>query len=158
MLYRDHPLVGQVWSPATGQFVTTDQVVAAMEGADFVLLGEKHDNSNHHGIQARLLRRLTESGRSPAVAFEMITQARQAELDDYLAASPGDAEGLGAALGWAESGWPDWAIYRPVAEAALAARAPLLAAGSERPVTRGVARGGLGSLGRGRVGNSSESK
>ncbi|MBM3519051.1 MAG: ChaN family lipoprotein, partial [Alphaproteobacteria bacterium] len=35
---------------------------------------------------------------------------------------------LGAALGWAERGWPDWALYRPVADAALAARLPLVAA------------------------------
>ncbi len=151
MLYRDHPLAGRIWRPATGRFVTADEVVAAMETADFVLLGEKHDNPDHHAIQAWLLRRMTGSGRKPAVAFEMITQARQAVLDDYLAGASGDSEGLGAAIDWAESGWPDWAMYQPVAEAALTAGAPLLAAGTERSVTRGVARGGPASLGRARV-------
>jgi uncharacterized iron-regulated protein len=61
------------------------------------------------------------------VVFEMITEDRQAALDAWLSEHPADAAGLGAALGWEESGWPEWSGYQPIAEAALGAALPLRA-------------------------------
>ena len=146
-LYGDHPLAGKIWSPADNRFVTAIDNAKALREADFVLIGEKHDNPDHYLIQAWLLRKMIHSGRQPAVAFEMLKLHTQEKLDDYLAEHPGDAEGLGAAVGWSESGWPDWAIYQPIAEAALASGAPILAAGPERETTRVVARNGIEAMG-----------
>jgi uncharacterized iron-regulated protein len=148
---RGNWLAGRIWQPGEKRYATARDVVAALGKADFVLLGEKHDNPDHHRVQAWLLRQMIESGRRPAVAFEMLTESQQAALDAHLAASPGDAAGLGEALGWKESGWPDWAMYQPIAEAALSASAPLLAAGPDREATRAVARGGMDALGAERV-------
>ena len=148
---RDHGLAGYIWSPESKRFVDPDDVVEALGKADFALIGEKHDNPDHHRVQAWLLRQMIESGRRPAVAFEMLTQSQQALLDAHLAANPGDAPGLGEALGWKESGWPDWTMYQPIAEAALSAGAPLLAAGPDRRTTRAVARGGMDAMGAERV-------
>ncbi len=150
-VHRGNWLAGRIWQPGEQRYATARDVVDALGKADFVLLGEKHDNPDHHRIQAWLLRQTIESGRRPAVAFEMMRQSQQAALDAHLAASPGDAAGLGAALGWEKSGWPDWAMYQPVAEAALSASAPLLAAGPDREATRAVARGGMDALGPERV-------
>lgn len=140
-LERDHPLVGKVWLPATGRFVPVDDLVAQARAADAVLLGETHDNPDHHALQAWMLSRLTEGGRRPLVAFEMIDAGQADALRRHLDAHPGDAAGLGPALSWEKSAWPDWALYRPIAAAALAAGAPLAAANLTREQVRAVAKG-----------------
>ena len=75
-----------------------------------MILGEVHDNPEHHRRQAELITRLAPS----AVAFEMLTpeQAAVANGTDRRDAT------LAEALGWAESGWPAWSLYEPVFQAA----------------------------------------
>jgi uncharacterized iron-regulated protein len=125
---RGHPLAGRIWQPTAGEYVAPEAVVAALAEARFGLLGEKHDNADHHRIQAWLVGRMIARGRAPAVAFEMLASEQEPALAAYLAAHPKDAAGIGAAVGWAETGWPDWAIYQAIAQAALAGGAPILAA------------------------------
>ena len=133
---RDHPLVGRIWQPASGAFVAPETVEDAAAKADVVLLGEKHDNEDHHRLQARLIRAMIGAGRRPAVVFEMITEDRQGALDAWLSQQPADAAGLGDAVGWEESGWPAWSTYRPIAEAALTAALPLRAGSLPRPLAK----------------------
>ena len=148
---RDHSLAGRIWQPSQGRFVTPEAVAAALGQARFVLLGEKHDNADHHRIQAWLVGSMIAAGRRPAVAFEMFNSDQQAALDAYLAAHPRDAAGIGAALGWAGTGWPDWERYRPIAQAALDGGAALLAADLPRALRRKLAREGISALGAERV-------
>jgi uncharacterized iron-regulated protein len=143
---RDHPLAGRIWRPSEKRFVEAGEVVAALRQATFVLLGEKHDNVDHHRIQAWLIRKFAESGRRPAVAFEQFTTKQEKPLADYLAAHPRDAAGLGAALGWKESGWPDWSMFEPIVQAALEVGAPILAASLPRKTVRKIAHAGVASL------------
>lgn len=44
------PLAGRIWQPATGDFITPDQLLAQAMRADAVLLGETHDNPGHHAL------------------------------------------------------------------------------------------------------------
>lgn len=127
-LERDHPLVGKLWLPSESRFASVDEVVGRARAAQAILLGETHDNPDHHALQAWMLRRITADGARPLVAFEMITPDQDPALRRHLAEHPGDAAGLGAALAWEKSGWPDWALYRPIAAAALEAGSPLAAA------------------------------
>jgi uncharacterized iron-regulated protein len=120
--------------------------VERLATADFVLLGERHDNPDHHRLQAWIVDELLAHGRRFAVAFEMIDGDQAPKLASYLAASPGDAHGLGAALDWESSGWPPWALYEPIAAAALAHGAPILAANLPNSVARAMARQGLSAL------------
>ena len=86
---------------------------AAMQ-ASVVILGETHDNPAHHEMQAAWVSAL----QPKAVVFEMLT-AEQAAAD-----VPGlrmDQAALEAALGWADSGWPEFAMYYPVFAASDAA-------------------------------------
>ncbi|MDP6175397.1 MAG: ChaN family lipoprotein, partial [Rhodospirillales bacterium] len=65
-LDQGHPLAGRIWQVSPGRFVEPTQVEQAAEAADFVLAGEKHDNLDHHLLQARLLKSLIRAGRHPA--------------------------------------------------------------------------------------------
>lgn len=138
-----HPLVGRLWAPAEGRFVSPEEAVARLAAADFVLLGEQHDNPDQHRLQAWVVERLAARGRRPALAVEMLTTAQQAALDRHLAARPNDASGIGAAVGWAESGWPAWPDYAPIFAAALAADMPIRAANLPRETLRRVVAEGL---------------
>ena len=143
---RDHPLAGRIWRPSENGFVDRWTMLAALEKAPFVLIGEKHDNVDHHAIQAWLLARLVARGRRPAVAFEMLTRDQEGRLAAYLAAHPRQAAGLGKAVAWGKSGWPDWATYRPIAQAALDGGAPIVAAGLPRRTLRAIAKKGIAAL------------
>src|SRR5262245_51927313 len=125
-LGREHPLVGRVWDVRGARFVAPEAMVRALVASRFVLLGEKHDNPDNHQVQAAVLRALLASGRRPIVAFEMLTPDEAPALARYLAASPRDAAGLGPAVNWKASGWPDWAYYQPIAQAALDAGVPIV--------------------------------
>ncbi|HEY3099663.1 MAG TPA: ChaN family lipoprotein [Methylomirabilota bacterium] len=142
----DHPLTGRVWDVAQDRFVTLDALATAVSGARFVLLGERHDHPEHHQFQAWLLRRMVDAGRRPAVAFEMLDTTQAPALARHLAAAPRDAAGLGEAVGWRAAGWPAWRLYQPIAETALAAGLPIVAANLPTTAARAVAHGDLSAL------------
>ena len=124
----EHPLAGQIYRVADGTQVSEAALVADASAAEFVLIGERHDNPEHHRLQARLVAALEAQSEGPrAVAFEMIPAWRQLEIVEYLAAD-GDPAGLGEAIAWEASGWPTWTWYQPIAEAALASDAQIVAA------------------------------
>jgi len=108
-----------------------------------VLLGEKHDNPDHHRLQAEVLRGLIAAGRRPAVGFEMFSLDDAGAIADHLARAPSDAAGLGPAVNWQKSGWPDWAMYQPIAEAALAAKLAIVATNLPLATARQMSRDGL---------------
>ncbi len=133
-----HELVGRIWSPPEGRFLAFEELAERLQRADILLLGEKHDNPDHHRLQAWALETSAALGRKPAVAFEMVDASRGAVLRGYA----GDAAGLGPALDWDKSGWPAWATYQPIAEVALRAGAPMLPANLTAEQVRGLARSG----------------
>lgn len=145
-LARDAALTGQIRDPKTGARLTPAQLLDRLADADFVLLGERHDNPDHHRLQAWIIERLLDPGRRMAVAFEMIDRGQASRLARYLDASPEDAAGLGAALDWDRSGWPAWRHYQPIAAAAMTRRLPIVAANLPRSLARAVARDGITAL------------
>lgn len=144
---RAHPLVGRIWDVKAGSFIAEDTLVARLVASRFVLLGERHDNPDHHALQAKLLRAMVEAGRRPAVGFEMLATDDAPAVVRYLARSPKDAAGLGDAVNWARSGWPEWRLYQPIAQAALDANVPIVATNLSRAATEAVRRNGLPGLG-----------
>ena len=71
-LGRNHPLTGRIWDVSSDRFIDRKTLVERLARADFVLLGERHDNPDHHMLQAEVLRDLIAVGRRPAVGFEML--------------------------------------------------------------------------------------
>lgn len=143
-LHADHPLVGKIWNTRDRAFVDEAALLARARAASHVMLGEKHDNVDHHRLQALVLAGLV--GDRPAVVFEMIEIEQQPTLDGYLKHHP-DPSGIGVAVEWEKRGWPAWSTYQPIAEVALGAGLPLVAGNLPAAEARAVVKQGLASLG-----------
>lgn len=133
-LHRQHPLVGAVWDARNGRFVDEGSLRAAAAAARYLLLGEVHDNPDHHLLEEVLMRAASKVEPRPAAVFEMLDQDRQAAIDAALAAPDAGPDALARTVDWTHSGWPSFALYRPVFAAAFAARLPIVAAGLPRAV------------------------
>ena len=89
--------------------------VGPLPRADIFVLGEVHDNPLHHAEQARIVAELAPR----ALVFEMLSPA---QADAAMSVDRSDAAALADATGWADGGWPDFAIYAPIFAAAPDAR------------------------------------
>ena len=146
-----HPLTGKIWDVSAASFIDRTTFVSRLAQARFVLLGENHDNPDHHRLQAELLRQLIDAGRRPAVGFEMLDIDDAPAIAKHLATAPKDAAGLGEVVGWNRRGWPDWKFYQPIAQVALEAGLPIVAMNLRRATVETLRRDGVAGLDRGVV-------
>ncbi len=120
--FRDHPLVGKIWDTRQGAWITEQQLHGALLGYDYLLLGESHDNIDHHIVQARLLRSLAVVGAEPVVVMEMLPQeawSRQPRIWEDFHVLQARAKTYGP-------GWP-WELYAPILKAVVRHRLELVA-------------------------------
>ncbi len=143
-----HPLAGRIWAVRAGAFVTPEALLSRLADFPLVLLGEKHDNPDHHRLQARVVEELVARGRRPALAFEMLSADVAPDLAAALARPDPSADAVRRAVRWDTSGWPAFSLYEPVFAAGLRAGLPLVAADAPRATLHAVARGGLAVLSR----------
>lgn len=126
-LYSDHPLVGRIWSSAEAEFVELAELGNAIEGASYLLLGEKHDNPDHHALQLATLERFIDLRKISAVAFEMMDSDVQNRLNSIQQQGLTTLDDLKTYLDWDEEGW-DWNFYGPLIMMVYRAGIPLAAA------------------------------
>ncbi|WP_413776658.1 ChaN family lipoprotein [Pseudomonas sp. B21-054] len=119
------PVDGRIRDLHTGQALTSQALVERLAKAPRVVVGEQHDNRDHHALQLWLLQALAGQRAQGSLLLEMLTPSQQPRVDAVrrLPALPKDLPG---ALDWSP-GW-DWNLYGPVVEFALAQHYPLLAA------------------------------
>ncbi len=101
-----------LWSAGPGQASEISSAeLDRLPQAQVYLLGEVHDNPVHHENQARAVAALEPT----ALVFEMLTPEQAARVTPETRP---DADTLGEALEWDASGWPEFAMYFPIFEAA----------------------------------------
>lgn len=129
---REHAELGQIHDLRSGARLTPAQLVEQLATAPRLLVGERHDNPDHHALQLWLLRALAAQREQGSVLLEMLTPAQQGKVDALRAslASGQQVADLPAALAW-EKGW-EWALYGPIVRHLLAQPSPLLAANLDR--------------------------
>ncbi|MFW5740018.1 MAG: ChaN family lipoprotein [Myxococcota bacterium] len=141
-LLLDHALVGRVYSMERGQASSPQELIGAVGAARFALLGERHDHPDHHRRQALIVREALAGKSTPAVAFEMFDRTEQSTIDEHFASRPGDAFGLGGAVGWERKGWPAWSMYAEIVQAAVDQGARVVAANLSRSEVMSAAKSG----------------
>lgn len=144
--YRN-PLNGKVWDVAARRFVDPDVVLQRAAAARLVLLGEIHDNREHHRIQATILGDMLKRGRRPALVMEQYDTDQQGQIDAALRTGTADSK-LQQLSQMMRQSW-DWPMYAPVAGLGVRNALPLAAANLSRDVTRQVSRNGFAALGAG---------
>jgi uncharacterized iron-regulated protein len=132
LVLNEHPLAGSVWDVRAGAFVSEDQLLARLPAATHVILGETHDNPDHHRLQRLVLDSLAPTG-PRTLAMEQFDTEHQAALD-AAQARKADAESL-ADAGMLDKGW-NWPLYRPLVEFALEHGWPVAAANLSRSEAR----------------------
>ncbi|WP_437997177.1 ChaN family lipoprotein [Sorangium sp. So ce185] len=141
-LDRDHALVGKLWDVKAGAFVDVAALSPRLAAARFVLLGERHDNPDHHRLQARVLEQVAAGGRRPRVVFEMLEAQQQPAIAGYTATRR-EAAGFGAWIGWERTSWPPYSEYLPIFDVAFGFGLPIVGGNVAQEEARALARQGL---------------
>lgn len=116
-----HPLLAKIVN-AQGAPLTQAEVLAQVKQHRYVLVGEKHDNPEHHRlesiiIKARLEQDIKQRGN---VVFEMLDDGQNAALARLN--SSDTLEQMHETLAWPKKGW-DWPSYGPLFQQALQSNA-----------------------------------
>lgn len=122
------PLPGRVFD---GQhWISEATALARLQEAERIILGERHDNADHHALQQQLVAQLAASGWLKQLSLEMLHAGFQADLDRL---QPAQVEQVEALLQWAERNprWP-WDFYGPIIQTALQAGVRIQSANLER--------------------------
>ncbi len=120
--FRDHSLVGKIWDTNRNTWITERQLSLELLTYDYILLGETHDNLDHHILQARFLDYLVTAGAKPAVVMEMLVAKfwqDQPRTWDHLEVLQTQARAR-------NGGWP-WQLYTPVLQSVVQHNLELLA-------------------------------
>ena len=112
-LYVEHELVGQIWNSVSQDFVSITDFVASVEDSKYLILGEKHDNPDHHLLQLSILNHLLGLNIVSLVSFEMMDASSQNLLDGLPQTEIDNMELLKEYLEWDDEGW-DWSFYGPL--------------------------------------------
>lgn len=129
---RKHARLGQILDTRTGGQLTPAALVSELAKAPLVLLGEKHDNPDHHALQLWLIKALAARRAQGSVVLEMLTldqqeAVTQTQKQAQAGALPSD---LSAALNW-HKGW-DWQQYGDLVSHLIQQPYPLLASNLNR--------------------------
>ena len=158
---KEHPLVGKIWSRAKMGFVSAQDFGTALARARYVLLGEVHDNADHHILQAWAIRTISKlrgarivegAAQMDVVAMEMLSSDQQKAIDKFYGRNARvprqrTASDFGRLVKWDKSGWPDFKLYEPIIAEALRAHLVVTPGNTTRAENRKVAKEGLAAVG-----------
>ena len=117
-------------------------LLARLERADVVFLGEQHDDPETHRAEAELLDAIGRSGRPVIVSLEMFERDVQPVLDDYLAGRATEGEFLARSRPWDRYA----SDYRPLVELARQRGWRVVAANVPRSLASAVGQRGMTAL------------
>lgn len=104
------PFVASLWCGPAFAGELPAELLKRVDTAAIVVIGEVHDNPAHHDAQASLVYLIQPT----AIVFEMLTREKAARVTPD---NRTDQTALADELDWANSGWPDFAMYYPIFEA-----------------------------------------
>jgi uncharacterized iron-regulated protein len=125
LILSQHTLVDKIWDVQAGRFIDETQLIRRMLASDYVLLGEIHDNSRHHQLQARVIDWLRKQQQLTSVSFEMISYQQGKVLKQHSYASSSELIEL---LNQTKSAWPYKRDYQIVFDSVIAAGFDILPA------------------------------
>lgn len=126
---------------ATPQRVDADGLLTAMAGRAVVLLGEQHDDMDHHRWQLQTLATLHARRPLMVIGFEMFPRRVQPVLERWVAGELTEAEFL-QQVEWGKVWSMPAELYLPLFHFARMNRIPMLALNIDAELTRRIAEKG----------------
>jgi uncharacterized iron-regulated protein len=123
-LGKTHPLAGRIYQAAAHDFVSVSELNDAIAASEYLVLGETHDNRDHHLLEAKLVEQFASAHPTAAAGFEMLDEDVRAAVQ----CPPRDPDAFARAVQWDKSGWPEFAQYKPVFKVVLSRSMPVIAA------------------------------
>jgi uncharacterized iron-regulated protein len=126
-----------------GREVSISELAAVAVKSDVTLVGESHDNKDHHDLQLDLIRSMHGSKAQLAIGLEMMQADSQRHLDDWVEGKVSEAtfEQI-FAKNWSE----DWPIYRQIFLFARDNHIPMVALNVPIDIVKKVSHEGFASL------------
>lgn len=133
----------RVYDTKRKRIVDFEAMTAELAKADVVFLGEQHDDTRTHQLQAAVLEAVARRHAGPMVlALEMFERDVQPVVDSYIAGSLTETDFLAGSRPW-----PNYRTdYRPMIEFARSKGWPVVAGNVPRRLASVVARRGLAAL------------
>ena len=125
--FQDHALVGKIWDTHKNAWLSVEQFEHEAVRYDYILLGETHNNPDHHKLQVEIINSLLGAGKNPSVVMEMLSQNHwqgQPHRWSELAGLQKQAELL-------NKGWP-WELYEPILASVVQSQLQLFAGNISR--------------------------
>ncbi|WP_428035326.1 ChaN family lipoprotein [Amphritea sp.] len=134
-----HPLRGKIIALADGKQISPEELFKQLRNHRFILIGEKHDNPEHHQRELQLLQAL-QNGSNTRLVLEMLDE-QQGESLARLSSMSSESE-IKTLLNWNDRNWP-WQDYGPLISAALREGNQLKAGNLSKPVLMQIYQTGL---------------
>jgi len=127
---------------ADGKLVTLTVMVEDLRRARVVLIGEEHDNPQHHLAQLQIIRALATAGAQVTLGLEMFRADSQSILDRWMAGELDDRE----FMQFFHENWGEAEQYAEIFRQARENKWPLLGLNLSRQIVNQVAKEGFASL------------
>lgn len=124
-----------VLDAASGRPLTPDEVIAGLRASELLLLGEQHDNPEHHRVRGGWLARLAGS----IVVAEHLPRGQRVQWQPRALSPSLEASGF------EPQAWR-WPLHEPLFAPLMAQDRPLWGGNAPREEVRAVARGAESSL------------
>jgi uncharacterized iron-regulated protein len=119
------------------------QAVADLKKSRIVVVGEHHNNVEHHRAQLAVIRSLKDAGIEVAIGLEMFRRNSQADLDRWVA---GEIDRQSFEKIYYDNWTFPWQTYGMIFEYARDQKVPMIGLNVPREITRKVSRDGFKSL------------
>lgn len=138
---------GQWYTPAGEKTIAIAQppLLARLTGKQVVLLGERHDDADHHRWQLQVIAALHAQRPNLVIGMEMLPRRAQPVLDDWVTGQLTEAELL-ARTEWARVWGFDPGLYLPILHFARINRIPVVAVNVERATVSEIASRGFAAV------------
>jgi uncharacterized iron-regulated protein len=125
------------WSLPGGIRIAAPEILVRAAHESVVLLGESHDNADHHRWQLQTIAALAALQPRLVLSFEMFPRRVQGVLDRWVAGELSEEEFL-AASDWRQVWGTEASLYLPLFHFARLNRIPMVALNVERDLVRTV--------------------
>lgn len=137
--------VAEWLDPADGKTLAPGDLFERLSSQSVVLLGEVHDNADHHRWQLGVLAALHSRNANVVVGLEMLPRKAQGALDAWTRGALDEAAFLEQS-GWRENWGYDPGLYLPILHFARLHRLPAVAINIDRQLVAKVGEAGWDAL------------